>query len=112
MVTKTPEAVLKKIEKIVHESLDDLFGADFTFAPVMVISRQDHWDQDRVYIYVVYDGKPNSLGSERTLQLVDAVMRQTTEEELPIVPFNSFIHKSEWPEFYKHNVVRWIPETF
>ena len=109
MVTKTPKHMLKKIEDIVRKAVEERFAGEFVFDPISVIARQDHWDEERVFIYVVYDGDPDKLDPEWTLGLVDIVMQQTTEEELPIVPFKHFIHKSEWPIFYRHNVARWIP---
>ena len=111
MVTKTPNDVLKKIERIVRQAVEERFANEFVFDPILVISRQDYWDDERVFIYVVYDGDFEKLDPDWTSGLVDMVMQQTTEEELPIVPIRHFIHKSEWPVFYRYNVARWIPAT-
>ena len=111
MVTKTPSDVLKKIERIVRQAVEERFGDDFVFDPVLVIAHEDYWDNERVFIYVVYDGDFDKLDPEWTVALTGRVIEQTTEEELPLVPIRHFIHKSEWPVFYRYNVARWIPAT-
>ena len=111
MVTKTPKHVLKRIEEIVRKAVEGRFAGEFVFDPISVIARQDHWNEERVFIYVVYDGDPDKLDPGWTMGLVDLVLQQVTEEDLPIVPFKHFIHKSEWEEFHHYNVAPWIPAT-
>ena len=111
MVTKTPNGVLKKIEGIVRQALEERFGGELVFDPILVIAHEDYWENERVFMYIVFDGNPNKLDPEWTVGLTGKVIEGTTEEELPLVPIKHFIRKSEWPSFYRHNVARWIPAT-
>ena len=111
MVTRTPDSVLQKIKGIVREIVAEKSGGEFTFGPIMVMSHEDVWGEERVFIYVVYDGDPDRLDVGWTGGLVDRVLQQVPSDELPIVPFKSFIHTSEWDEFYSYNVAPWIPAT-
>lgn len=111
MVTRTPRIVLKKIEDIVRQTVEERFGDEFVFDPILVIAREDIWGEDRVFIYVVYDGDPDKLDPGWTVTLVGKVTDRMSEGELSVVPFKHFIHVSEWDEFYRYNVARWIPAT-
>ena len=112
MVTKTPDHVLKKIEGIVRNVVKERATDGLVFDPILVVSHPDTWDEERVFMYIVYDGDPDQLDPGWTMGFVDMVLQRTTEEELPIVPFKHFVHKSEWPEFYRYNVEPWFPATY
>ena len=111
VVIKTSDRVLKKIEGIVRDLIEEGPTDGLAFGPILVMSRPDNWDEERVFIFVVYDGKPEKLDIGWASGFVDKVIQRTGVEDLPVVPFDHFVHKSEWPKFYRHNVEPWIPAT-
>ena len=110
MAVKTPKRVLKKIEGIVRKAVEERFKGEFVFDPILVVDHPDAFDEDRIHIYVIYDGKKTILDPGWTLGLTNTVLRQVTEEEVPTMPFHEFIHKSEWKRLRKQ-VEQWIPQN-
>ena len=111
MVTKTPKHVLKKIEGIVREIVDECPHDGMQFGPILVIAHEDPFGDESVYIYVVYDGKPGTLDPDWTVALPRKVVEQMSLDEIPTIPLKHFVHKSEWPKFYRYNVEPWILAT-
>lgn len=111
MVTKTPKHVLKKIESIVRQLVEERFGDGFVFEPIMALAHEDPFGDESVYIYVVYEGNPDKLDPAWTVTLSRRVLEHLTEEELDTFPYKHFIPKSEWKEVYRYNVAPWIPAT-
>ena len=111
MVTKTTDDVLKNIEGIVRELVQGKSTNELVFGPIHVIAHDDYWDEERVFIYVVYDGDPKKLDFSWTIGLVDRILQRIPEGDLPIVPVKHFIHKSEWDKFRRYNIEPWIQTT-
>lgn len=111
MVTRTPKHVLKKIEDFVRQAVEERFGDEFVFDPILVVAHEDPFGDERVHMYVVYDGDPAKLDPDWAVRLISMVIDHMTEEDLPTMPLKRFIHKSEWEKFYYYNVEPWIPAT-
>lgn len=111
MVTKTSDEVLKKIKGIVQDLVKERSSNELEFGPIHVVAHDDYWDEERVFIYVVYDGNPKKLDFTWTIGLVDRVLQRLPDGVLPIVPVKHFIHKSEWEKFNRHNIEPWIQTT-
>lgn len=111
MVTKTPKHVLQKIEDFVRNAVEQRFGEELPLHDVCIVAHDDPFGDERVHMYVVYDADPATVDPDWAVRLISLVIDYMPEEELPTMPLKRFIHKSEWPEFYKHNVAPWIPAT-
>ncbi len=111
MNTKTPKETLQKVEGIVRDALEEQFGDGLVFDPIIVTPMIDPWDDERLHVYIVVDGDLERLDPSWTLGLVDIILKQVTEEEVPNVPLKSFIQKSEWEEYLREPEHRWIPTT-
>ena len=98
MRTKTPEEVLRKVENIVRTALEGRFKDEFVFDPIIAIPRIDPWGDERIEVYIVFDGDQKWLDPGWTLGLVGIILDQVTEDEVPNVPGKLFIGKSEWEE--------------
>ena len=111
MVTKTSDDVLKSIKGIVQKLVKEQSSEDLRYGPIHVVAHDDYWDEERVFIYVVYDGNPKKLDYAWTIGLVDRVLQQLPDGALPIVPVKHFVHRSEWDKFHRYNVEPWIQTT-
>lgn len=101
---KTPEEVTRKVEGIVRKALDEMFGDEFVFDPVIVNPEIDHYSDEFLHICIVFDGDQKGLKPKLTLSLVGRLFDEMTEDEMPHVPGTSFIAKSEWEEGFEKYV--------
>ena len=101
---KTPDEVIRKVEAIVRKALDEMFGDEFVFDPVVVNPEIDHYGDEFLHIYIVFDGDQKGLKPKLTLSLIDRLVGEMTEDEMPHVPGTSFIAKSEWEEGFEKYV--------
>ena len=108
MVIKTPKRIIGKVERLVRQALQERFGDEFVFDPIIVASHPDAFDDERVHIYVVYDNEGKAAGPRWVGQLMMYVQDRVPEEELPLVPLVTFIPKSSWGSGYREQVERWI----
>lgn len=111
MVTKTPKHVVKKIDGIVRQIVQEEMPDGLSMEDVCVVAHEDPFGDESVFIYVVYGGDPNEMDLDWAVALPRRVMDQLSSEEMPTIPLKRLIHKSEWPKFYRYNVEPWIPAT-
>ena len=111
MVIRTPKYLVKKINGIVRRIVNAEMPAGLSVEDVCVVAHEDELGDETVFVYVVYNGNYKKLDPGWTTSLPRRVYEQLTEDELDTVVFKYFIHKSEWPRYYKYNVARWIPTT-
>ena len=98
-VRTTPETI-KKVEKIVRTALEERFGDEFVFDPIIVEPWFGIDDEEYLHIYIVYDGDQKKLDPTWTIGLYDIILDQTTEDEVFTSPSKSFVEKSEWEELF------------
>ena len=108
MAVKTSKRVIGKVERLVRQGLQERFGDEFVFDPIIVASHPDAFDDERVHVYVVYDNKDKAAGPRWVAELMLYIQDRVPEEELPLVPFVDFIPKSDWDAVYREQVERWI----
>lgn len=108
MTTKTKKETLKKVERIVREAVEERFKDEFVFDPIVAIARPDFWGDERIYVYVVHEGKTAIIDPGWTVGLVNIILQNVTEEEVPELPFKFFIPKSSWAEVKRKQVEPWI----
>ena len=98
-VRTTPETI-KKVEKIVRTALEERFGDEFAFDPIIVEPWFGIDDEEFLHIYIVYDGDRKRLDPGWTGSLSSIILDQTTEDEVFTTPVKGFVEKSEWEEVY------------
>ena len=101
-VRTTPET-MKKVEKIVRTALEERFGDEFVFDPIIVEPWFGIDDEEFLHIYIVYDGDQKRLDPGWTIGLSSIILDQTTEDEVFTTPVKGFVEKSEWEEVYGDN---------
>lgn len=111
MTTRTPKHVVKKIDGIVRRIVQSEMSDGLTMEDVCVVAHEDAFGDETVFIYVVYGGDYRKLDPDWTSTLPRRVAERLSDEELDTYLFKYFIHKSEWPRYYKYNVAKWIPAT-
>ena len=98
-----PKLTLEKLDEVASITaaiLEERFGDDFAFGPIVVIPKvDDHYPDDvfpYVHIYVVFDGDQAKLDPSRTRK----ISRQLTPllEEIGVYdwPITSYVSKSDW----------------
>ena len=111
MTVKTPKHVVKKINGIVRQIVKEEMPDGLTMEDVCVVAHEDPFGDETVFVYVVYGGDYRKLDPDWTTSLPRKILKRLKEDELDTVLFKYFVHKSEWPRYYKNNVARWIPAT-
>ena len=111
MRTKTPQEVIRKVEGIVRRLLAERFKDEFVFEPIIVQTRFDHYDEEYLDIWIIFDGDQKRLDPRWTVDLTGRVLDEVTEDEVPVVPSKHFIKKSSWkrmnePHYRKTGIVR------
>ena len=97
-VRTTPETI-KKVEKIVRTALEERFGDEFVFDPIIVEPWFGIDDEEFLHIYLFVDGDQKRLDPGWTGGLSGIILDQTTEDEVFTNPVKGFVEKSEWEEF-------------
>ena len=99
-----------KIKIKLQELLDERFGDELEFGPIVVRPRYDHDGDHYLDIYIVFDGDQKKLDPRWTLRLYTHLAPIAEELGYSSVVGQSWIEKSEWPEVEEHlkmeNVLR------
>ena len=85
-----------KVAEITRNLLEERFGSDFVFDPIIVNARVDHYDYDYVEVQVVYDGEYDKLDNKWLLGMTRRVRPELLALELADHPSFHYIEKSEW----------------
>ena len=85
-----------KVAEITRNLLEERFGSDFVFDPIIVKARVDHYDNDYLEIQVVYDGDYDKLDNKWLLGLTRRMRPELLALELDDHPFHHFTEKSDW----------------
>ena len=95
-------AVPEKVVGIVTDILDKRFGDvdGLTIEHVKVIPKIDHYGDDYLHIYVIFDGDQKLLDPGWTSTLSRRIGPQLTELGVDSPPSRSFVEKSDWEEVY------------
>ena len=113
MVTlMTPKRVLKKIERVVRQGLEEQFKDEYVFEPVVVASHEDPFGDERVHVYVVYNGKGRKPGPLWTAGLIGYIQEHVPQEELPLMPMVRLFSKRDWKSTYAKQVEQWTRGSY
>lgn len=100
----TPQAVIAKVEGLVRKDLEERFGEEFVFDPIIVNPELDHYGDEFLHIYIIFDGDQKNLDSKWTIGIETRLFDQLAEEEWPLWAGHSFISKPEWKKIYKERI--------
>lgn len=113
MVTlMTPKRVLKKIERVVRQGLEEQFKNEYVFDPIVVASHEDPFGDERVHVYVVYNGKGRKPGPLWTAGLIGYIQEHVSQEELPLMPMVRLFSKRDWKSTYAKQVEQWTRGSY
>ena len=85
-----------QVAEITRSLLEERFGDDFVFDPIIVKARVDHYDNDYVEVKVVYDGDYDNLDIKWMLGMTRRMRPALLALELDDHPSVRYIEKSEW----------------
>ncbi len=110
MWVKTPKYVLDTIEAAVWDYINEQYHGNDVFGPVFVIEHPDVFEEDRIHIYIFYDGEDELLDRDFRWGLYEWVTQCVTDSEMPVLPSIKFFHKS-WRKEINTRVGKWIPQS-
>jgi len=107
MKVRITEDMLAKVERIAQKALDERFADDgLVFGPIIAIPRIDHYGEEYVQVYIVFDGDQKRLDPSWTVDLSELIQDHFDEDEMPHFPDKSFIGKDEWEEWDWETYIR------
>ena len=89
---------LDKVADIARDLLNERFGNDLVFDPVFAKSLVDHYGDDYIQLYLVFDGDEKKLDLDWTIDMVFEMEPALNEIGVYDLPGKFFIKKSEWEE--------------
>ena len=89
---------LEKVADIARDLLTERFGNDLVFDPVFAKSLVDHYGDDYIQLYLVFDGDEKKLDLDWTIEMVFEMEPALNEIGVYDLPGKFFIKKSEWEE--------------
>ena len=100
-----PKLTLEKLDKvasIVAAILEERFGDEFVFDPIVVIPKVDDYYIDDVFpyihTYIVFDGDQAKLDPHWTAGMARRLIPRLTEIGVDDFPVTSFVSKSGWKQ--------------
>ncbi|MCY4520828.1 MAG: hypothetical protein OXC13_08610 [Caldilineaceae bacterium] len=84
----------------IRQMLDERFGNEFKFGPIVVWSDQDD-DISFLRTYIVFDGDVDKLDPAKTSSMEGHIWTRAIELGYSGVPLHSYVLKSEWPDLLR-----------
>ena len=100
----TTQAVIDKVEAFVRQDLEGRFKDEFVFDPIIANPELDHYADEYLHIYIIFDGDRKRLDSKWTVGIETRLFDNLLEEEWPLWVGHSFIPLSEWKRVYKERI--------
>ena len=73
-IPTTDDETTERISNIIHQHLAERFTGEFSFGPVLPVSRTDYQEGiDYLEIYIAFDGDQDDLDARWTLGLPDRI---------------------------------------
>ena len=105
----TTQEVIDKVERFVRKDLEGRFKDEFVFDPIIVNPELDHYGDEFLHIYIIFDGDQRKLDAKWTGRLEGRLLDYLPEGELPNTPGHVFIEKSEWKKIHKERIPGQMP---
>ena len=87
---------MDQVAALTREILEERFGDDFVFDPILVIPRIDQYGDEYLEIKVVYDGDARKLDLGWTAGLGWRMWDDVEKTGAPGKPTYGFVEKSDW----------------
>ena len=100
----TTHEVIERVEDFVRKDLKGRFMGEFVFDPIIVNPELDHYGDEFLHIYIIFDGEQKKLDPKWTNGIEGRLLDQLPDGELPHTPGHSFISRSEWKKIYKEQI--------
>ena len=100
----TPQSVIDKVGQLVRRDLEERFKDEFVFDPIIVNPELDHYGDEFLHIYIIFDGDQKKLDTKWTIGLETRLLQELPEGELVHTPGHSLIPRSEWKGIYKERI--------
>ena len=94
----------KEWRNFVRKDLEGRFKDEFVFDQVIANPELDHYGDEFLHIYIIFDGNQKNLDPRWTNGIEGRLLDQLPDGELPHTPGHSFISKSEWKRIYKERI--------
>ncbi len=104
-----PQEVIEKVESFVRQDLEGRFRDEFVFDPIIVNPELDHYGDEFLHIYIIFDGDQKKLDPRWTGRLEGRLLDYLPEEEWPLYAGHAFIEKSEWKSIHKERIPGQMP---
>ena len=88
--------VLEKVADIARDLLEERFGDDFRFDPIIVNRKVDHDGDEFLEIRIIYDGDAKNLDLDWTLSMGRLMEPALLKIGVAELPSRAFIEKSDW----------------
>ena len=95
MMAVSPET-MEKVADIARDLLEERFGDDFVFDPIIVNQKVDHDGDEYLEIRIIYDGDVKKLDLDWTLSMGRLMEPALLEIGVAELPSRAFIEKSDW----------------
>ena len=86
----------EQVAAITRNLLEERFGDDFVFGPIIVKARVDQYDDDFVEVQVVYDGDYDKLDLMWLVRMPRRIRPSLLARELADHPSFHYTEKSDW----------------
>ncbi len=88
--------VLDKVADIARDLLEERFGDDFVFDPIIVNQKVDHDGEEYLEIRIIYDGDVKNLALDWTISMARLMEPALLEIGVTGIPSRRFVEKSDW----------------
>lgn len=100
----TPQDVIDKVEDFVRKDLEGRFKAEFVFEPIIANPELNHYGDEFLHIYIIFQGDQKELDPKWTIGIETRLLDYLPEGELPHTPGHSLIPKHEWENIYEERI--------
>ena len=102
---------IQRAEELLRCHLKDNFGDRFVFDPIIVEPGIDQYGNDKMDIYVVYDGDDSRLDPRTLNNIGSAMALQLEYMGVEGATWEHYIEKSEYPEWLElRDPANWMAE--
>ena len=103
------DSVKDQVAAIVRRHLEERFGVQLVFGPIVVVPRTSYYGDDYLQTYVVYEGDGDQLDPGFLNSLYRRMRPELSELGVTNMPIESYIDKSELCEVSdQHPVNRYL----
>ena len=102
LVDEATDEATNEIKETLQRLLDERFKGEIEFGPIVVKPKYDEDGIRYLRSYIVFKGDQKKLDPLWTMRLSRLLWDRAEQLGYPGIPDQSFVEKSEWPEFEKH----------